>query len=39
MIDLAAHYMPIIIFLAVSLFIAAALRVAPFLVAVRNPDP
>ena len=34
-----ASYLPIIIFLAVSLGIAAALLIAPFLVAYRNPDP
>ncbi len=39
MIDLAAHYLPVAIFIGVSLLIAAALMVAPFLVAVRNPDP
>ena len=39
MTDLFNHYLPIIIFLGVSLFIAAALLVAPFLVAIRNPDP
>ena len=36
---LAADYLPIIIFLLVALGIAGALMVAPFLVAVRNPDP
>ena len=39
MVDLAAHYLPIIVFLAVALFITLALMVAPFLVAVNNPDP
>jgi len=39
MIDLATHYMPIIIFIAVSLGLAAALMIAPFIIAVRNPDP
>ncbi len=34
-----ASYLPIIIFLAVSIGIAAALLIAPFLVAYRNPDP
>ena len=34
-----ASYLPIIIFLAVSLGIAAALLIAPFLIAYRNPDP
>ncbi len=32
-------YLPIIIFIGVAGFIGAALMVAPFLVAVRNPDP
>lgn len=39
MVDLATQYLPIIIFLGVALLIALALMVAPFLVAVRNPDP
>ena len=39
MIDLATHYLPIIIFIAVSLGLAGALMIAPFIVAVRNPDP
>jgi len=39
MVDLAGHYLPIIIFIAVATFIALALMVAPFLVAVQNPDP
>jgi len=34
-----ASYLPIIIFLAVSLGIAGALLIAPFLIAYRNPDP
>jgi NADH-quinone oxidoreductase subunit A len=33
------EYLPIVVFLAVALFIGVALMVAPFLVAVRNPDP
>ena len=37
--QLATTYLPIIIFLAVALGIAGALMLAPFLVAVRNPDP
>lgn len=37
--QLAADYLPIIIFLAVSLVISGAIMIAPFLVAVRNPDP
>lgn len=39
MIDLTSQYLPIAIFIGVALFIGAALMVAPFLVAVRNPDP
>jgi NADH-quinone oxidoreductase subunit A len=39
MTDLVAHYMPIIIFLGVALAIGAGLLVAPFLIAIRNPDP
>ena len=39
MVDLATHYLPIIVFIGVALLIAAALMVAPFLVAVNNPDP
>ncbi|KPB01627.1 NADH-quinone oxidoreductase subunit A [Ahrensia marina] len=34
-----ASYLPIIIFLVVCIGIAAALLIAPFLVAYRNPDP
>jgi NADH-quinone oxidoreductase subunit A len=32
-------YLPIVVFIGVSLFIAGALMVAPWLVAHRNPDP
>ena len=32
-------YLPLVIFLGVSLVIVLALMVAPFLVAVQNPDP
>jgi NADH-quinone oxidoreductase subunit A len=39
MVDLATQYLPIIIFLGVALLIASALMIAPFLVAVNNPDP
>lgn len=39
MIDHAAHYLPIAIFIGVAILIAGALMIAPFLVAVRNPDP
>lgn len=34
-----ASYLPIIIFLVVCIGIAAALLIAPFLIAYRNPDP
>ena len=37
--QLFQHYLPLIIFIGVGLFIGAALLVAPFLIAVRNPDP
>lgn len=37
--QLAADYLPIIIFLGVSLVISGAIMAAPFLVAIRNPDP
>ena len=37
--ELFLNYLPIVIFLGVALFIGAALMVAPFLVAVRRPDP
>ena len=36
---LAPQYLPVVIFLGVALLIAAALLVAPFMVAIRNPDP
>ncbi len=39
MMDLTSQYLPIAMFIGVALFIGAALMVAPFLVAVRNPDP
>ncbi len=39
MTGLLADYLPLIIFIGVSLFIAAALLVAPFLVAYSSPDP
>jgi len=39
MVDLATQYLPIIVFLGVALAIALALMIAPFLVAVNNPDP
>jgi NADH-quinone oxidoreductase subunit A len=37
--ELTTQYLPIAIFIAVALFIGAALMLAPFLVAVQNPDP
>ncbi|MEL6299626.1 MAG: NADH-quinone oxidoreductase subunit A [Pseudomonadota bacterium] len=37
--QLAGDYLPIVVFLGVSLFIGLALMAAPFLIAVRNPDP
>ncbi|MGH6816171.1 MAG: NADH-quinone oxidoreductase subunit A [Hyphomicrobiaceae bacterium] len=36
---LLAAYLPLAVFLGVALAIGAALMIAPFLVAVRNPDP
>ena len=36
---LLVQYLPLVIFLAVSAFIAGALLVAPFLVAFKAPDP
>ena len=37
--NLLAEYLPLIVFIGVGLFIGLALLVAPFLVAIRNPDP
>ena len=37
--SLLMEYLPIAIFIGVAGFIALALMVAPFLIAVRNPDP
>ena len=37
--EILVDYLPLIIFIAVSLVIGLALLVAPFIVAVRNPDP
>ena len=37
--DLLVAYLPLVIFIGVSLAIAAALLVAPFLVAYKSPDP
>ena len=39
MTGLLADYLPLIVFIGVSTFIAAALLVAPFLVAYSSPDP
>ncbi|WP_430912843.1 NADH-quinone oxidoreductase subunit A [Methylobacterium sp. sgz302541] len=39
MTGLLADYLPLIVFIGVSLFIAVALLVAPFLVAYSAPDP
>ena len=37
--QLLLDYLPLAVFIGVALFIGLALMVAPFLVAVRNPDP
>jgi NADH-quinone oxidoreductase subunit A len=37
--ELLGSYLPVVIFIAVSLLIGCALLVAPFLIAYRNPDP
>ena len=39
MTDLLSDYLPIVIFLALAGVIALALMVAPFVLAVKNPDP
>lgn len=39
MTELFNDYLPLVIFLGVSAFIAFALMVVPFLIAHRNPDP
>jgi NADH-quinone oxidoreductase subunit A len=39
MTELLNDYLPLAIFIGVALAIGAALMLAPFLVAVRNPDP
>ena len=36
---LLLDYLPLVVFIGVALLIGAALMIAPFLVAVRNPDP
>ena len=37
--QLLMQYLPLVVFMGVALVIGLALMVAPFLVAVRNPDP
>ena len=37
--DLLGTYLPIVIFLGISLFIGLALLISPFILAFRNPDP
>jgi NADH-quinone oxidoreductase subunit A len=37
--ELLTAYLPIVIFLGVSLVIAGALMIAPFIIAYRSPDP
>ncbi len=37
--ELVLDYLPVVIFIGVSLVIGLALLIAPFLIAVRNPDP
>jgi NADH-quinone oxidoreductase subunit A len=37
--ELLAEYMPLVVFIAVAIGLSAALMVAPFLVAYKNPDP
>ena len=37
--QLLAQYLPLVIFIGVATVIAASLLIAPFLLAVRNPDP
>ncbi|MEQ8825842.1 MAG: NADH-quinone oxidoreductase subunit A [Filomicrobium sp.] len=39
MTQLLLDYLPIVVFLGVALVISAALVIAPFLVAMQNPDP
>ncbi|CFX44004.1 NADH-quinone oxidoreductase subunit A 1 [Candidatus Filomicrobium marinum] len=39
MTQLLLEYLPIAVFLAVALAIALAMMIAPFIIAVRNPDP
>lgn len=37
--ELLADYLPLVVFIAISLVISGALMVAPFLVAYQSPDP
>ena len=37
--ELLGSYLPIVIFIGVALLVAAALLIAPFLIAYQNPDP
>ena len=37
--SLLLDYLPLVVFLGIALVIGGALMIAPFLVAVRNPDP
>lgn len=37
--QLLLDYLPIAVFIGVALFIGASLMIAPFVIAVRNPDP
>jgi NADH-quinone oxidoreductase subunit A len=37
--ELLTAYLPLVVFIAVAAAIGSALMIAPFLVAVRNPDP
>ncbi len=37
--QLLQNYLPLVIFVGIAFFISAAILVAPFLIAVNNPDP
>src|SRR6187402_77511 len=39
MTDLLSNYLPVVIFIGLSAVVGVALLVAPFIVAVKNPDP
>ena len=39
MTDLLSNYLPIVLFIGLAAVIALALMIAPFLIAVRRPDP